>query len=202
MSIVAQNTEFHFGHRVVLAKPDNYHLEGIIVGFVPAAGDAPSYISVTFANSDGTFENLWVDADQIKAKTTNDQGSYATERAEAGCSELEQACTDLARRCQEAEQRLDEMTAVAVQEREWRTYWQQSSTFWYGELRRERDGTAIYVFTKARLGDVLLQRDRAQKQVYWLQGFILDAAGTDDVAARVQALADELRAAQREADKE
>ncbi len=201
MSIVAQNTEFHFGHRVVLAKPDNYHLEGIIVGFVPAAEDAPSYISVNFANSDGTIENLWVDADQIKAKTTNDQGSYATEHPEA-CSELEQGCTDLARRCQEAEQRLDEMTAVARQEREWRTYWHQSSAFWYGELRRERDGTAIDGFTKERLGEVLVQRDRAQKQVYWLQGFILDAAGTDDVAARVQALADELRAAQREADKE
>ncbi len=65
---IAQNTEFHFGHRVVLAKPDSYHLEGVVVGFVPAAEDAPNgYISVNFTNSDGTIENLWVDADQIKA---------------------------------------------------------------------------------------------------------------------------------------
>lgn len=52
----------HIGMIVAPAKPDGYHLEGVIIG-IPNA-DRP-YYSVNFECADGQIENVWLEESDI-----------------------------------------------------------------------------------------------------------------------------------------
>jgi hypothetical protein len=64
------NHAFTVGRRVCLAKPDEYHLHGVIVGapgFIdPDSGTAHGFYSIDFQCADNHIENLWLEEGEIQ----------------------------------------------------------------------------------------------------------------------------------------